>query len=83
MQLTEAAPLYVPAPHDVHADEPRATPVALPAPHSRHELWPDADWLRTLFICAVAIFLIWWANGGTFKWRERKGRYWRAFVKND
>ena len=47
MQLTEAAPLYVPAPHDVHVDEPRATPaVALPAPHSRHELWPDADWYR-------------------------------------
>ena len=42
-----------------------------------------ADWLRTLGICAAAIFLIWWANGGTFKWRERKGRYWRAFVKND
>ena len=43
VQLTEAAALNVPAPHDEHVEEPRATPVTLPAPHSLHELWPDAD----------------------------------------
>ena len=43
VQLTDAAPLYVPASHDEHSAEPRATPVALPAPHSLHAVWPVAD----------------------------------------